>query len=264
VLASEITSLGSSPSIVSAEPRFIDPAAGDYRLQAASPAIDFSGAALGDGFDLDGTARGIDLPRVVNLNGAIDLGAYERGALGNLALNSDFRSDRRLWDAGIPGSTATWAAAGAANGGSVTLSMVAAPGGSFTGLRQCIRIPGPGRYRLTGMAYGSGADALTRDDVSLRWNLRHNTGGETCTGTVDAQGSVEFNNTASWSAPPAPGLIDVSAAQFSRFTNVEVLLQVREGSLNINATTAGFFDEIALVADDSAPGDAVFANGFEP
>lgn len=264
VLASEIASLGGTPSILFAEPRFIDPAAGDFRLQAASPAIDFSGTPIGEGFDLDGTPRGIDLDRVANFSGAIDLGAYERGALGNLALNPDFRTDRRLWDAGIPGSTATWAAAGAANGGSVTLNMVAAPGGTFTGLRQCVRIPGPGRYRLTGLAYGSGADALTRDDVSLRWNLRHNTGGETCTGTIDAQGSVEFNNTANWGTPTAPGLIDVAPALFSRFTNVEVLLQVREGSLNINATTAGFFDEIALFADDSAPGDAVFANGFEP
>lgn len=264
VLASEIASLGSNPSIISAEPRFIDPAAGDYRLQAASPAIDFSGAALGDGFDLDGAPRGVDLARVADFNGPIDLGAYERSVLGDLALNPQFVADRRLWDAGIPGSTATWVATGAANGGSVTLSMVAAPAGTFTGLRQCIRIPGPGRYRLSGLAYGSGADAFTRDDVSLRWNLRNNTGGETCTGTIDAQGSVEFNNTASWSAPSSPGMIDVSPSLFSRFTNVEVLLQVREGSLNVNATSTGFFDEIALVADDTTAGDAVFANGFEP
>ncbi len=264
VLASEITSLGSGNSIVSAQPRFIDPAGGDFRLQAASPAIDFSRFSLGDGRDLNGAPRGIDLARVTNVSGAIDLGAYERDQLGNLALNPQFLADRRLWDAGIPGSTATWVSAGAANGGGVSLSMVAAPGGTFTGLRQCVRIPGPGRYRLSGLAYGSGADALTRDDVSLRWDLRYNTGGETCTGTIDAQGSVEFNNTASWSAPPSLGLIDVSPSLFSRFTNVEVLLQVREGSLNVNATSTGFFDEITLVAEDTTVGDAVFANGFEP
>jgi hypothetical protein len=264
VLASEITSLGSGNSIVSAQPRFIDPAGGDFRLQAASPAIDFSRFSLTDGRDLNGAPRGIDLARVTNVSGAIDLGAYERDQLGNLALNPQFLADRRLWDAGIPGSTATWGATGAANGGSVSLNMVAAPGGSFVGLRQCVRIPGPGRYRLSGLAYGSGADFLTRDRVSLRWNLRYNTGGETCAGTIDAQGSVEFRNTASWSAPLSPGLIEVSPSLFSRFTNVEVLLQVREGSLNVNATSTGFFDEIALVAEDTTAGDAVFANGFEP
>jgi hypothetical protein len=264
VLASEITSLGSGNSIVSAQPRFIDPAGGDFRLQAASPAIDFSRFSLTDGRDLNGAPRGIDLARVTNVSGAIDLGAYERDQLGNLALNPQFLADRRLWDAGIPGSTATWGATGAANGGSISLNMVAAPGGSFVGLRQCVRIPGPGRYRLSGLAYGSGADFLTRDRVSLRWNLRYNTGGETCTGTIDAQGSVEFSNTASWSAPLSPGLIEVSPSLFSRFTNVEVLLQVREGSLNVNATSTGFFDEIALVAEDTTAGDAVFANGFEP
>ncbi len=262
VLASEIASLGSSTSIVSAAPRFVDPEAGDYRLQAASPAIDFSGAASGPGTDLNGTPRGIDLPRVVNFNGTIDLGAHERGALGNLALNGQFLADRRLWDAGTPGATATWVATGAANGGSVSASMVAAPGGSFTGLRHCVRIPGPGRYRLTGSAYGSGADSLTRDDVSLVWHLRYNTGGESCSGTINAQGSVEFNNTASWSVAPTPGIIEITPAQFSRFSNVEILLQVREGSLNVNATSTGYFDEITLEADDSF-GDALFANGFE-
>jgi hypothetical protein len=41
------------------------------------------------------------------------------------------------------------------------------------------------------------------------------------------------------------------------------LLRVREGSLNVNATTTGQFDGIVLLADDSTV-DALFANGFEP
>jgi hypothetical protein len=264
VLASEVASLGGGASILSAAPRFVDPEGGDFRLQAASPAIDVSRFSLGEGRDVTGALRGVDLAPVANVEGAIDLGAHERDAVGNLVLNPEFRGDRRLWDAGTPGSTATWLATGAANGGGVSTSMVAAPGGVFTGLRQCVRIPGPGRYRLSGSAYGSGSSAFDRDDVSLQWNLRHNAGGEACSGPINVQGSVAFNNTASWSVSPTAALIDISPAQFSRFTNVEVLLQVREGSLNINATTTGFFDEIALVADDGPPSDAVFANGFEP
>jgi len=263
VLASETASLGSSISIVAAPPRFMDPAGGDYRLHPASRAVDFSGAAIDSGFGADGAPRGVDLPRVANFNGTIDLGAYERADLGNLVRNSDFAADTRLWSAGTPGSSATWQASGANSSGSVGVSMVAAPGGSFAGLRQCIPLPGPGRYRLSGQAFGSGADALTRDRVSLQWTLRLDTGGETCTGAIAAEGTVDFNNTASWSAPPVPGFIDVAPSQFTRNTHVEVLLRVREGSLNVNATTTGQFDGIVLLADDSNV-DALFANGFEP
>jgi hypothetical protein len=261
VLASEIASLGDSETIVSAPPRFIDPLRGEYRLQAASPAVDFSGAT---GLSaIDGIGRGIDLERVANFNGPSDLGAFERPELGNLALNPGFVDDLRLWQSGIPGSMATWTGSGPSNGGSVTLGMTSAPGGNFVGLRQCIRIPGPGFYRLTGLGYGSGVDALTRDDVSMRWLLRNDSGGEECVGAIDAEGVVDFGSGATWQQPIAPGLIDVGAALWTRYTNVEVLLQVREGSFNINATTTGFFDEIRLEAVDGVAAP-LFADGFEP
>jgi hypothetical protein len=264
VLASEIASLGSSPSIISAEPRFTDPELGDYRLQAASPAIDFSGALLGALIDLNGAPRDIDLARVANFNGAIDLGAFERQALGNLVLNPGFLGDRRLWDNGSAGATATWVANGANSPGSVTVSQVAAPGGSLIGLRQCVRIPGPGGYRLKGFAYGIGADSLSRDRVSLSWTLRYDTGGESCSGPISNQGTAQFNNTATWGALPASsGAIYIPPDQWTRFTNVELQLVVTEGSLNINATTTGHFDDIAMEADD-AVGDVIFTDDFDP
>ena len=61
-------------------PRFIDPAGGDYRLQAASIAVDFAEPVTGDDRDLDGLARDQDLPFKPNRQGPRDLGAYERGA----------------------------------------------------------------------------------------------------------------------------------------------------------------------------------------
>lgn len=262
VLASEIASLGTSPTIVSAPPRFIDPARGNYRLQAASRAVDFSG--VDDGFDLDAVGRGVDLERVANFIGAGDLGAFERAELGNLALNAEFVVDLNLWQSGLPGSTATWQSNGSGVAGSAALSMSAAPGGNFVGLSQCVRIPGPGFYRLTGLAYGSGGDPFTRDIPSLRWRLRNDSGGEDCAGAVDQEGVVTFGNDATWNDPVAPGLIDVGAAVWTRYTNVEVLLQVREGSLNLNATTTGTFDRIRFEAVAAPASGDIFRDGFEP
>jgi hypothetical protein len=56
---------------LSADPLFVDPAAGNFRLQAPSPAIDAgSSAPLLPSRDLDGNAR----------TGGVDMGAYDRGA----------------------------------------------------------------------------------------------------------------------------------------------------------------------------------------
>jgi hypothetical protein len=59
-------------SNLSADPRFLDPSGGNFRLNVGSPALDAGSAAQADGFptsDLDGH------PRVAGA--AVDLGAYE-------------------------------------------------------------------------------------------------------------------------------------------------------------------------------------------
>ena len=78
VLASDITTLPSSPNIISGDPSFVDAANGNYRLQHYSMAVDFSEPAVGDDRDLDNLPRDQDLPGVSNLFGVRDLGAYER------------------------------------------------------------------------------------------------------------------------------------------------------------------------------------------
>ena len=78
VLASDITTLPSDPSIISGDPSFIDAANGDYHLRQYSLAVDFAPAVAGDDRDLDNQPRDQDLPGVPNLFGVRDLGAYER------------------------------------------------------------------------------------------------------------------------------------------------------------------------------------------
>ncbi len=78
ILASDITTLPSAPSIISGDPSFIDAANGNYHLQHYSLAVDFAEPLAGDDRDLDNQPRDQDLPGVSNLFGVRDLGAYER------------------------------------------------------------------------------------------------------------------------------------------------------------------------------------------
>ena len=67
VIASDIASLPNSASIIYADPRFIDPSHEDYRLQAASPAVDFSGVI--DTTGVDGALHNKDMALVANRYG---------------------------------------------------------------------------------------------------------------------------------------------------------------------------------------------------
>lgn len=74
VLANDISTLPTSPTVAAGNPLFV--AAGDYHLTGQSPAVDFA-PAIG-GSDLDGSPRDVDLARASNRFGPADLGAYER------------------------------------------------------------------------------------------------------------------------------------------------------------------------------------------
>ena len=84
VLSHEVATLPQDPSVIAGDPRFAAAEAGDFHLLDDSPALDVSGASFEEcANDLDGSARGIDLPEVENLFGPRDLGAFERPGLAD-------------------------------------------------------------------------------------------------------------------------------------------------------------------------------------
>lgn len=258
VIASELASLINSPSVIYANPRFIDPGHDDYHLQAASPAVDFAGVIDTNG--VDGKKHNKDMALVANRYGVGDIGAYELQSIGNLVLDPEFDVDLRLWSV-VTAGVSSWVSAGASSAGSVTIAKTPVAGGGLIGLSQCVHIPGPGVYKLTGFTHGGvEINNVFRDSANLGWKLRYSSGNESCTGTVNAESEVVFPKSATFVAPTAAGLIDVPRGTWTRYTTVEISLIVREGDTNPNGTTSGSFDGIVLQAIDS---DQIFADDFD-
>lgn len=263
VLASETGSLGGMPEAVLANPRFIDPEHGDYRLRAGSPAVDFAAAVSGDDRDVFGLPRDQDLPIKANVRGVRDAGAFERQSLLPLVLNADFDfSDLRLWThlagswdgsqnaVGVPGS-GSWSYSG--TGLSTTRVVLG---------RQCIHLPGPGRYRLNGRGRAGGNTMITRDYAVLAWEFRR-TGTEPCNfGPADAFGELTVGSGTSWGQAAAPAIINVGPADWSPTSSITVSLVAVDGGIvgPPSVTLSAWFDGITLEVDGS---DVIFADDFE-
>jgi len=259
-VAHESTGLGSGVSVFN--PRFVDPAHGDYGLRVGSRAVDFALALEGDERDAHGRPRDKDLLNP-DLVGPRDLGALERQSLQPMVLNGDFDApDLRLWTPVLAGSTtrdASQNASGAANSGSAHVTRTSPATGQETrGISQCIHLPGPAIYALNGWGRGTGSLVVPGDQATLFWEYRRN-GGENCTGTPDASGWHALTNTNNWHRPAQPALINASDADTNSSITI-TLVAVEFGPSGTNATHA-WFDGITL---DIVPlGDALFADGFE-
>lgn len=267
IIASERMSLdgGNSPYVLEMNPRFIDPANADFRLRAASPAIDF--AATGGGPDLLGAPRAIDLPFTANLMGTADLGAYERQAVLPLIHNGDFDNavSGRLnhWLETTPGIS-SWVtdqnAVGSAGSGSIFVSQSGASAPRVSARMQCIHLPGPGVYLLNGWGR-SGGQTLFRDTVLLNWELRYN-GGESCNGGLpDNSGDHVLSTSGSWVQPANPARIELPAANATNNSSLLVRMVVVDNGITAPITVTGWFDGITLEVEPL--GDVIFADDFE-
>ena len=262
-MVSERTSVdgGNTPHVTQRDPRFVDPANGDYSLRAASPAVDFTTSVAGDVFDLYSNPRDVNLPITTSF-GLRDLGAIERQTLQPLVLNSDFNTDLRLWSIANPGVT-TWDVtknvSGPTGSGSAHITLPSASTGTQVGgIVQCVHLPGPGVYALNGFGHGTGTMFTIGDMAILYWEYRK-FGGENCTdGAPDLTGQTTIANGNSWTKPATPAYIEVMQEDWTYTSSIAVTLVARE--FGSGAPTNAWFDGVTLgIAGD----DTIFANGFD-
>jgi hypothetical protein len=253
------------PGAFNLPPRFIDPALGNYRLRAASPAIDVS-APEPDPLDLDGLTRHQDLP-VPDGFGPRDLGAYERQSIDPLVINSDFFTDLALWNQVTPGVSSFDLfenAPGASGSGSgamrfdyqasdIILSRV-------TARTQCIHLPLTGTYKLNSFARTTGSFPPSSVQTALlRWEFRRD-GGEACnSGVPDRAGDLRITSGSAWATAFNPAVIAVTPDQFTRNSSISVSTVMVNDGITVRPSLSGWFDRITLILDS----DRLFANGFE-
>ncbi len=248
------------------DPRFEDAANGDYHLQPASVAVDFTPTI--DGSDLEGNPRGVDLPGINNFYGPADLGAFERQSIGNLVRNSTFDGSLNLWTS--PSGDTIYDSAqnqGASGSGSAHFTHTNSVGSGANRteadialLAQCVALPGFGDYQLSGyLRQFRPPFAVPYGPVTLQW-AEFDTSGN-CTGTPSNQGSLTLpaSNPIGWKGPLAPTVFHAgSGPNYTHHTSVLISAVLSTGA---ETSDEGWLDGISLVPGGVA--DRIFFNGFE-
>lgn len=265
VLTIETQSLnGAGINIVNRDPRFMDPAHGDYHLQPASGAVDAGYVGVLGTKDRDGAARCIDMTLVSNQYPAVgnagkcDLGAYERQSIGNIVLNPGFDTDLRLWSEVVPGINQWQAAGGIYTSANSRIFIQPSANGSHAGLTQCVRVPGPGVYRLTGL--GTGFSFGITNATRVHWRYLAGTD-DTCAAPPDVEGDINFPLAADalLRAPLAQAYINVLPERWGFYSAIQLTTFVDTSNASGSFNTVGSFDDVSLTAD----GDEIFRNGFD-
>lgn len=264
IIASERASLdgGNTPDVLVAAPRFVDPASGDYRLRAGSPAVDFTVPVGGDDRDVFGMPRDQRLPMIGR--GTRDLGALERQSLMPLLHNGDFDSNLHAWQILVPGAVTrdtAQNASGPAGSGSLYVNHSNLANPRVVAAKQCIHLPAPGRYRLN--AWGRADRNLFRDRVTLAWELRLD-GNEDCSGGgVVEGGDHDLTSANSWNRPAQAVTFDVDGPQWTPNTSLAVYAVVTDlGSVPAPGNgVVGWIDGVTLAMEPL--GDLIFADGFD-
>jgi hypothetical protein len=264
VLASEVASIGGSHETVQAAPRFVDPARSDYRLRAASAAVDAAVPEPGDDRDLLGAPRDQDVELNTDGRGVRDIGAFERPTLQPLVLNNQFHDDLNLWP--VNGGAAGWDgmhdATGSIASGSARVFKQNPSQPRVFGATHCVHLPGPGRYALNGYGRAAANPIGSRDQVLLNWEFRSD-GGEACNAGIATRGGDHLLATLeAWNRPANPAVIEVTAAEWTRNSSINIALVVVDVGVQVQPQVLGWFDAITLEPAAPAAGP-LLRDGFE-
>lgn len=263
-LVSDRSTLPDGPDYLNGEPRFNDPAVGDWRLRISSAAVDGALPVVGDDRDLAGNARD-QIIRPLPNQLVRDAGAFERQQNASLLVNGGFYGTLSQWTVrSAPYVTYDGSTNDGSDGtGSVQLVMpieVAFSIPEADVLSQCFNVPFPGTYRLMGRASANGT-FQTRDIPKLNWRRR--TGSADCSGPAAAQGTTFFPGVGASFVGATPVDIEVPAMGFGPGASIEVVLSVAHNATAVGALQARF-DNIELVLVAGQPlADPLFGNGFE-
>jgi len=264
ILASDAFGLPFGPTIITEDPRFKQPSVGDYNLQAASPAVDFSSPVNSPPLDILNNPTGQDISLKADRFGTRDLGMVEMQSAGNLAYGPSFDVDLRGWDFNNLATFNTSNSSAATGSGSMRI-FVPQPGGGFavrsTGASQCVNIPGPGTYTLTGRGLPTGGFAVATAAV-IKWNMRANPGASSGCMNAGVTSTGDLFLPSNWALPTTPATITISPAQWTDSTTIEIRLEVAQGGISQSTTLTANFDEISLTGVSSG-GGLLFADGFE-
>ena len=272
IVTSEAASLNAVNGlfITQADPWFIDPAHGNYGLQAASPAVDYANPIAGDDIDAQGQPRDVDLPIKANVphpGGPRDLGALERQALLPLVLNADFDfSDLRQWTKFDGAWDATESATGGNGSGSWKFSESGLSQVRVTLGEQCVHLPGPGRYSISGWGKSGGVTLFARDFAILGWEFRRYSTASCNGGAPDRSGELTLGSGTSWSHPAEPAVIEVGNQDWNTSSSIVLRLIGQDGGVTAPPAITVWFDGITMDVTSLSCGggtDTVFCNGFE-
>jgi hypothetical protein len=181
----------------------------------------------------------------------------------NLILNGSFSQQPNplaFWT-NAPGAFVTWMSEGAnASQGSAHVRFfppvsrgVAKGAIYYTGLTQCVSIPGPGRYLLSAFARRP-ESASASSLAGVGWTLRFNSAG--CTGTNDGNGRVDVVRSTAWTKSFVD-TIEISSLGWTAATTLEIAIQVGDSSTASIEPVEALLDEIVLVEGP------LFVDGFE-
>jgi hypothetical protein len=123
-------------------------------------------------------------------------------------------------------------------------------------LTQCVHVPGPGTYQITGQgeALNFGSDNL----AELHWVYIAGTD-DSCSGTPTYQGILYFAQTGDLEYPAAPAIVTIPAALWGASSAFKITTYVSTTNASNSAPSQASFDNI----DVEPAADEIFGNGFD-